>query len=111
MKKLVLLLVLFAHQIFAQSHVMWSWESKKISDCEYDLVFKAEIDKYYHIFSIVPSGDNRPTTFSFTPSVDYTLVGKMKEPKPHRIDDEIMGITLEHESGRTLFTQEDKVTL
>jgi thiol:disulfide interchange protein len=109
MKKIVLLLVLFAVNLTAQvSHVRWSTEMKKVSDCEYDLVFKANIDKYYHIFSIVESGDTRPTIFTFKPSAEYMLVGKMTEPKPHVVDDELMGKTLEHH-GNISFIQRIKL--
>lgn len=106
MKKLLLLFILFLARMEAQVvHVHWSMESKKVSDCEYDLLFKANIDKHYHIFSIVPSGDSRPTIFTFKPSADYSLVGKMKEPAPHVIDDELMGKLMEHHSGLIVFTQ------
>lgn len=109
MKKLLLFFVLSAFGLTGQvSHVRWSTEVKKVSDCEYDLIFKADIDKYYHIFSIVESGDTRPTIFTFTPSSDYTLVGKMKEPKPHEVDDELMGKMLEH-YGKVSFTQRVKL--
>ena len=68
MKKLLLLFIFFVCYTQAQIvHVHWSMESKKTSDCEYELLSKASIDKYYHMFSIVPSGDSRPTIFTFMP--------------------------------------------
>ncbi|MBL7933419.1 MAG: thioredoxin family protein [Bacteroidia bacterium] len=110
MKKLLLLFILFVSYTQAQIvHVHWSMESKKISDCEYELIFKANIDKYYHIFSIIPSGDSRPTIFTFKPSADYALVGKMTEPAPHVYDDEIMGKLMEHHSGLKVFKQKIKL--
>jgi thiol:disulfide interchange protein len=111
MKKLLVLLLMLTAGLKSQVvHVKWSMETKKVSECEYDLVFKASIDKYYHIFSIVTSGDSRPTSFTFTPSPDYQLVGKMKEPKPHRTDDEIMGVLLEHHGpDAAVFTQRVKL--
>jgi len=110
MKKLILLFVLLASGLQAQIvHVRWSSESKKISECEYDLIFTANIDKHYHIFSIVKSGDTNPTSFTFTPSSDYVLVGKMKEPAPHVVDDEMMGKMLEHHRPITTFTQRIKL--
>src|SRR5688572_1687317 len=111
MKKFLLLFLLLASGLQSQVvHVKWSTDVKKVSDCEYDLLFKASIDKYYHIFSIVTSGDSRPTSFSFTPSSEYVLVGKMKEPTPHKTDDEIMGLLLEHHGpGIITFTQRVKL--
>lgn len=109
MKRIFLLFLIFTLNLSAQkTHIKWSFESKKISNCEYDLIFKANIDKHYHIFSIVESGDTRPTIFTFTPSSDYALTGKMKEPKPHEVDDEVMGKMLEH-YGNVTFTQRIKL--
>ena len=48
MKKLLLLFALVAFKLSAQQapdfHAKWKLESKKISDCEYDLLFKVVID-------------------------------------------------------------------
>lgn len=64
-------------------HVKWTYSAKKISDCEFDLVFTATIDKHWHLYSQVPVADGPlPTVFMFDPSSDYELVGKTTEPKP-----------------------------
>ncbi len=111
MKRLLAVFLLLAAVVNGQiTHVKWSYSAKKVSACEYDLIFKAEIDKYYHIFSIVTSGDSRPTSFTFAPSPDYKLVGDMKEPKPHKTNDEIMGLLLEHHGpSPAIFTQRIKL--
>ena len=56
MKKLLLLVfTLIAGILPAQDapnfHAKWSLENKKISDCEYDLIFKVVIDDDWHLYS------------------------------------------------------------
>ncbi len=64
--------------------VSWSYDSKQLSDNEYELRFKAEIDPHWHIYSNTLSGDEGPlpTEFTFEKSKDFELVGGIKEPKP-----------------------------
>lgn len=88
--------------------VNWSFESKKTGDCEYEVRMIAKVVPYWHIFSVVPSGDSRPTSFTFAPSPDYELAGKLQEPKPHKIDDPLMGESLTHE-GKVVFSQKVKI--
>ena len=87
MKKAIILFLFISTILNAQVvHVQWSMESKKVTDCEYDLIFKAKIDKHWHIFSINqtdPAGPNA-TAFNFKASSEYEKIGKMKEPKPHK---------------------------
>lgn len=84
--------------------VNWSFETRKLSDCEYELRMIAEVAPHWHIFSIKKSGDSQPTSFTFAPSPDYQLVGGVQEPKPHKVDDPLMGLSLTHE-GRVAFRQ------
>ncbi len=63
--------------------VKWTYTVKKISDCEYDLFFKADITAKQHLYSQIVTNDGpMPTEFVFDKSTDYKLVGKTKEPKP-----------------------------
>ncbi|MEW6468874.1 MAG: cytochrome c biogenesis protein CcdA [Bacteroidota bacterium] len=63
--------------------VKFSYSSKKISDCEYELVFTADIEPTWHLYSQVPTDDGPlPTVFNFEPSKGYKLKGKTTEPKP-----------------------------
>lgn len=62
--------------------VKWSFNKKKISDKEYELVFKATIDEHWHVYSQdVPDDGPEPTIFTFEPIQGYELVGKTIEPK------------------------------
>lgn len=60
--------------------VKWRFESKKISDTEYDLRLIADIDKGWVIYSqdVAPDGPV-PTSFLFEKSDGYALVGPVKE--------------------------------
>src|SRR5688572_6621666 len=63
--------------------VKFSYSTKKISDCEYELVFTASIESTWHLYSQVPTDDGPlPTVFNFEASKSYQLVGKTTEPKP-----------------------------
>ncbi|MFT6440929.1 MAG: thiol:disulfide interchange protein DsbD [Salibacteraceae bacterium] len=64
--------------------VSWSFDSKQLSDNEFELQFKAEIDPHWHIYSNTLSGDEGPlpTEFTFEKSKDFELVGGIQEPKP-----------------------------
>jgi len=88
MKKAILILTLVffsAVGAFAQleNPVTWSYGVKKISKTEAVLVLKANIEHNWHIYSqnIKPGGPNK-TAIKFTPSKDFTLIGKTSEPKP-----------------------------
>lgn len=35
------------------SHAQWKTSTKKINDCEYDLIFTVTLEKGWHTFSIV----------------------------------------------------------
>ena len=55
MRKLgIFLLVLLNFFSQAQENpVHWKFEAKKLSDCDYELIFKAKIDEPWHIYSLV----------------------------------------------------------
>lgn len=68
------------------SHAQWKQSIKKISDCEYDLIYTVTIDKGWHIPSketIKGAEDETfPTSVVFSPGTGYSLVGKLTESKP-----------------------------
>lgn len=88
MKKITLILsfVFFsAMGAFAQleNPVSWAYVAKKTGPNEATIYLKATIDDSWHIYSqnLKPGGPNK-TIFTFSPSKDFTLVGKPIEPKP-----------------------------
>lgn len=93
-------------------HVSWTYSTKQLSDCEYDLIFTATIDKNWHLYSQIPVTDGPlPTVFMFDPSPDYQLVGKTSEPKPIEKEEEVFGpgIIIKFFEDKAVFHQKIKV--
>ncbi len=98
----------------AQSPVHWKYSSKKISSCEYDLIFNAEIDEPWHIYSIhknkaKEAEDIFPTEILFKKSKDYELVGKLKESKPTTEFDKVWEAVVSFHPKKATFTQTVKL--
>ncbi|GAB1404289.1 MAG: cytochrome c biogenesis protein CcdA [Lentimicrobiaceae bacterium] len=92
--------------------VKWSFSTKAISDNEVQLLFKAAIDPTWHLYSqdVPPPPDGPiPTSFTFEKSPNYTLVGKVTEPKPIEEYDSQFQITLKYFENQAVFTQKIKV--
>src|ERR1700712_1780702 len=87
MKKLLLLafVLVMGTSAFAQieSHVKWAYAAKKISPTEAVIFIRATIDPEWHIYSTnQKDGGPVKTSFTFSSSKDYTLIGKVTEPTP-----------------------------
>ncbi|MBA3662698.1 MAG: thioredoxin family protein [Bacteroidetes bacterium] len=110
MKKFLLLFVLFVSVITAQeTHMKWTIESKKVSDCEYDLIFSVKMEKDWHIYSLIKSDGPNPTAFYFDKSPDIQFVGKVKESKTHKIYDLTFEDTVRMHENTATFTQRIKL--
>ena len=106
------LLVLFGFIAIAQENpVHWKFETKKISDCEYELIFKAKIDEPWHIYSLVKAGEDgpNPTSFIFNKSKDYELVGKVSESAPKKEFDKVFEMNVAYHAKTATFTQKIKL--
>ncbi len=86
MRSVVVLIALFYSflPVFAQSDeepVVWETEYNKISETEYELIFKAKIFEGWHVYSqYTPDGGSFPSEFSFKKVGEaYDLVGKTEE--------------------------------
>jgi DsbC/DsbD-like thiol-disulfide interchange protein len=87
MKKLILLIAIFLMTAAAyaqiESPVKWSYAAKKISSTEAVLFLRATIDDGWHIYALnLKDGGPIKTSFTFTPSKEYSLDGKTVEPTP-----------------------------
>lgn len=115
MKKFVLGIILsvlsFGFLSAQDNPVHWSFSSKKVSDCEYDLIFKAKIDEPWHLYSLNKAGDEgpNPTVFTFKKSSDYELVGKVKQGKPVKEFDKVFEMDVEFFKHEASFTQRIKL--
>jgi len=87
MKKVLLLIVvcLLSAGAYAQieTPVKWAYMAKKTGANEVTVLLRATIQDGWHIYSqTVKDGGPIKTSFTFTPSKEYTLVGAPVEPKP-----------------------------
>lgn len=109
---LIYILVFINSLSWAQtSHVRWASKTKSITACEYELVFTADIDPHWHIYSVTqkhPDGPNA-TSFTFVPSPAYTLLGPIKESKPKMELDNVFGMRVAFHEHQAVFTQRIKV--
>ena len=86
--------------------VKWSFQVKELNGNESELIFTAQLDEGWHLYSqhtdpMGPIG----ISFEFTPSKDYALKGKVSEPKPHEEFDKDFNCTVRSFSGRVVFRQ------
>jgi thiol:disulfide interchange protein len=89
--------------------VLWNFTSKKVSETEYDLVFKAMIQQGWHIYSqFVKDGGPNPTLIEVK---NAEKMGKATEESPHKKDhyDESFAMQLIDFEQDATFTQRIKV--
>lgn len=81
--------------------------NKKVSACEYDLIFTASIDEPWHMYSLNKLADDgpNPTVFTFTKSKEYELVGKVKQGAPLKEFDKVFEMNVEYFKHTATFTQ------
>lgn len=87
-------------------------ESRKISDTEYDIVFKTTIEKGWHLYSLMKSAEKDgpwPTEIKFEESADYELVGTPTESNPQEEFDKVFGMKLRFFTDSATFTQRIKL--
>jgi thiol:disulfide interchange protein DsbD len=114
MKKLfAFVLLLQSLTLFAQIEepVKWSFSAQKLSDTEVNLLIKAKIDKGWHVYSqFIEDGGPIPTSFKFSPSADYELIGKVSEsPKAVNAFDPNFGMQIAWHQDAVTFTQKIKL--
>ena len=114
-KQLITLLVLpllWAMHSKAQvlKPVKWSYAAKKASDTEATVLFKADIEESWHIYSAYQKGGGPlKTSFKFSPSKDYTLVSKISEPKPLSVFDKNFDVQVDYFEKTVTFQQKIKL--
>jgi len=87
MKKLIFaaaaLLLSIGANAQIESPVKWSYAAKKVSSTEAVVFLRATIQDGWHIYSQnVKDGGPIKTSFTFTPSKEYSLIGQTSEPAP-----------------------------
>ena len=115
MKKLLLVLaVMFAgRSAFAQveGHVTWAYAAKKVSATEAVILLKATIDDNWHIYSAyIKEGGPIKTSFTFSPSREYSLSGTATEPTPlSKIEKAFNNMTVTYFEKSVIFQQKIKL--
>lgn len=110
---LILTLVFFTTMgAFAQLEdpVSWSYVAKKTSKTEATVYIKATLENDWHIFSqnLKPGGPNK-TVIAFTPSKDFSLVGKTTEPQPIKKYEKSFKMDVLYFENQVVFTQKIKL--
>lgn len=94
-------------------HSQWKLSSRKISDCEYDLLFTVTLDKGWHTYSIVKIKGAEfevfPTSIVLKSGKDYTVVGELTETKPVAEYDRTIKKTVLLHYNKVVFTQRVKL--
>ncbi|WP_425077540.1 protein-disulfide reductase DsbD domain-containing protein [Psychroserpens sp. S379A] len=115
MKNLIIALCSFlAISITANAQVFepvkWTTSVEKISDTEYDLISNATIDNGWHLYAQnVPEDGPIPTTFNYTESSDFEIIGKTQEDEGHTVDDPIFEMKIKFFENKAEFRQRIKV--
>ncbi|SHG26839.1 protein-disulfide reductase DsbD family protein [Flagellimonas flava] len=116
MRKLLVLLfgLWFAINLQAQTDAepsVWSHQVNKISDTEYELVFKGQIMEGWHVYSqYTAEGGSLPSEFTFEGAgKDYELVGKTEESETIKEYSDIFEVEETFFKGEAIFTQKIKL--
>jgi len=107
------LFMIFTTIVSAQfSPVNWSYDAEKISETEYKLVFKAEIESGWFVYSqFLEEGGPVPTSFTFAESKGVEMLGKVDEAGTNKKEmfDKIFEMQLIKYGDEVTFTQKIKV--
>ncbi|NDV14821.1 DUF255 domain-containing protein [Muricauda sp. TY007] len=116
MRLLVLFLGLFFINLttFAQTDenpAVWSHEVHKLSETEYELVFKGKIMDGWHVYSqYTAEGGSLPSEFSFEKAgEDYELIGKTEESETIKEYSDIFEVEETFFKKEAIFTQKIKL--
>jgi thiol:disulfide interchange protein DsbD len=94
---------------FAQieNPVKWSFSSYSISADKAEVIIKADIQSGWHVYSqFIGDGGPLPTTFTFVPSKDYKLIGKVSEsPKAISAFDNTFKMKIAWHEKQVIFKQ------
>ncbi len=102
-----------ANAQLGKSHAQWKLSTKKVNDCEYDLILTVTLDKNWHTFSINKVKGAELEVFAteilFKPNKDYTAIGKLTESKPTPEFDPTIDKTVYVHHNKAVFTQRVKL--
>ncbi|WP_240315262.1 protein-disulfide reductase DsbD N-terminal domain-containing protein [Mucilaginibacter pineti] len=86
--------------------VKWSYAAKRINVKEYVIMLKADIEDGWHIYSVnQKDGGPKKTSFKFTATSGYSLVGKVSEPPPMTKFDNTFEVDVSYFNKSVIFQQ------
>ena len=86
--------------------VKWSYAAKKTGKNEAVVFIKATIDDGWHIYSqTVKDGGPVKTSFTFSPSTAFTLVGNTIEPTPITRNEKVFKMDVSYFEKSVIFQQ------
>ncbi len=114
MKKLLIITLLLISVTLVNAQILtpvkWSYAAKKISKTEAVVFLKATMQPGWHIYSqYVEEGGPIPTSFKFTPSKSYSIVGKTAEPKALEKFEKTFGMNVRYFENSVIFQQKVKL--
>lgn len=116
-KRLFAFLLTFLVGIFSvsaqvENPTRWSFSQKSLGNNEYELVFKAEIEPGWHVYSMyTPDGGPMATTLAFEEAgKGVELLGKATENEPKKEHDDVFGVDVWSFENEYIITQKLKVT-
>ena len=100
----------YAQQQVIEDPTKWSYEAKKISGDEYELVFNLDLKEGWHIWSLKPGGDGYEIVPSFTFDKGVTPKSPLAE-QGHAVTVLMEGVDnkVTYLSGKVAYTQKVKV--
>ena len=110
-----LILMVFSFSLgFSQSDnnpAIWTYEAEKISDTEYNLIFRADIHEGWHIYSqFTDENGSLPSEFTFQKAgEDYELVGTTTESETLTEYSDIFEVDETFFKEKAVFTQKIKL--
>jgi thiol:disulfide interchange protein DsbD len=114
MKKIAFLFILIIASILLQAQIVnptkWEFDSKQVGN-EVDLIFKATIDKGWHLYdTYLPEGGPIATSFVFEDSTLFEFVGEiLKVPQPVITFDQTFQMNVGYFSNEATLTQKIKL--
>jgi len=86
--------------------VRWSYAAKKINAMEAVVLIRATIEEGWHIYSVnQEDGGPVKTSFAFSASKDYALIGGVTEPKPNEAFEKAFNINVKTFERSVVFQQ------
>lgn len=91
--------------------IKWSFSTKKINDCETELIFKAKLEDTWHLYGQKPYGDEGPipTSFHITKSSDYELIGTPSESNLIKKFEPVFGLEIGFFEHNATFKQKIRI--